>query len=195
MPIFYKLPQLTPYFKTMGTKFLKIFFAFLLLSSLQSCPNIGEGLENCNNVGCAHPDLIKITPLKTTYSQGEVITYSITIPAENDYCGTTDNLYLKTGVTNAWLVASSYLPFSGNQVTYIKGSKRSGAENWFNVAYNPNTGNYEFEAKIKLNQTGNYSFISAEYVDFIGTPKCNKNSINTNIEGMNANGKIEFLVQ
>lgn len=175
----------------MATKFLKIFFATLVLSMLQSCPGIEE---ECNDFSVPVPDLITITPLKPTYNQGEEIIYKLTIPAQNDYFGSSINLYEKTGVTHAWLLANSAL-FNDNNLTYIKGSKREGADNWFNVIYNPTNGLYELEIKVKLNKTGNYSIITAEYIDFLGNPKCNRNSIKTNIFGMNADQRIEFTVQ
>ena len=179
------------YSNIMATKFLKVFFVVLFISLLQSCPGLQE---ECNDSSVPVPDLITITPLKPTYNQGEEIIYKLTIPAENDYFGSSINLYEKTGVTHAWLLANSAL-FNGNNLTYIKGSKRDGADNWFNVIYNPANGLYELEIKIKLNKIGDYSIITAERVDFLGSPMCNRFFISTNILGKNADQRIEFTVQ
>ncbi|QFG52907.1 hypothetical protein [Chryseobacterium sp.] len=176
----------------MATKFLKVFFAALILSMLQSCPGIEE---ECNDFSVPVPDLITITPLKPTYNQGEEIIYKLTIPAQNDYFGSSINLYEKTGDTNSWYTASSTYLFDGNTVVYLKGSKRNGAENWHNVAYNSSNGNYELEIKVKLNKIGNYSMFAEDMIDFQGSPKCNRYGIKTNILGMNSDRRIEFTVQ
>jgi hypothetical protein len=178
----------------MAIKYFKIFFALLIVSVLQSCPSIGEEVCDSTEASANIPDLITIIPLKQTYSQGEEITYKLVIPSENNYFGNPVNLYQKTGVIQAWLIGNSAL-FNQNGVTYIKGSKRDGADNWFNVAYNASNGSYELEIKVKLNTVGNYSFITAERIDFLGSDKCNKNFIYTNIQGKNANQMIEFTVQ
>ena len=171
-----------------------MFFAALVLSMLQSCP-IGE--EVCDDMGSSAyiGDLITITPLKSTYAQGEEVIYKLNVPSENNYFGNSLNLYQKTGVTNAWYIASSTFLFEGNTVAYLKGSKRDGADNWHNVTYNPSNGLYELQIKVKLNKTGNYSLYADDRVDFLGEDNCNKNFIYTNIQGKNANNSIEFTVQ
>ncbi|RYF13685.1 MAG: hypothetical protein EOO42_18515, partial [Flavobacteriales bacterium] len=141
----------------MDIRIFKLFFAVLVLSMLQSCPSIGEEVCDDIEVSAYVDDLITITPLKTVYNLGEEITYKLTIAAENNYFGNNINLYQKTGDANAWYTASSLYLFEGNQVTYIKGSARQGANNWHNVSYNSTNGNYELEIKVKLDKLGDYS--------------------------------------
>lgn len=166
-----------------------------MISVLQSCPDIGE--EVCDNTEASAniPDLITITPLKQVYSLGEEITYQIIIPSENTYFGDPINVYQKTGASNGRYIASSTQLFNGNTVTYLKGSKSNGAENWHNVTYNSANGNYELEIRVKLNKTGNYSLFAEDRIDFLGSDQCNKNFIYTSIQGKNTDRKIEFTVQ
>lgn len=178
----------------MDTKYFKILFAVLIMSILQSCPDIGEEVCDGTEGSATIPDLITITPLKQVYNQGEEISYRLLIPSENNYFGNPINLHQKTGVTQAWLIGNSAL-FNQNSVTYIKGSKRDGADNWFNLVYNASNGLYELEIKVKLNTVGNYSFITAERIDFLGSDKCNRYFIYTNVKGKNTENKIEFKVQ
>lgn len=64
------------------------------------------------------------------------------------------------------------------------------------MPYNPVTGEYELEVKIKLNKTGLYSQEAAThiYVYIPGNGICNKFILDTNIVGMNQYGNIEFEV-
>ncbi len=179
----------------MGTKYFKIFFAVLIISVLQSCPSIGEEVCDGKEASATIPDLITITPLKQIYNQGEEITYQLIIPSQNNYFGNPVNLYQKTGTTDGWYIASATQLFDGNNITYVKGSKRNGAENWHNVTYNPANGNYELEIKVKLNKAGNYSLFADDRIDFLGSDQCNRNFIYTNIQGKNADNKIVFKVQ
>lgn len=180
----------------MAIRLFKIFFGILLISLLQSCPG-GVGEEVCNDMEASAyiDDLITITPLKQVYSQGEEITYRLVIPSENNYFGSSVNLYQKTGVKDAWYIASSTFLFDGNPFSYAKGSARQGSANWHNATYNPANGNYELEIKVKLNKVGNYSLYCRDFIDFLGTPKCNRNTITTTIQGKNTDNFIEFKVQ
>lgn len=179
----------------MNTKYLKIFFVVLLLSILQSCPEVGEEICDDKERSATIHDLITITPIKPIYNQGEEITYQLTIPSQNNYFGNPVNLYEKTGTANGWYIASATQLFEGNNITYMKGSKKNGAENWYNVTYNSANGNYELEIKVKLDKAGSYSLFADDRIDFIGSEKCNRNFIYTNIKGKNADNKIEFKVQ
>lgn len=175
----------------MATKLLKITGLFLLLATLTGCP----GEEDCFDMGSTAKvdNLITISPLQTTYNQGDTITFKTTIPAQNNYFGEPLNLFEKTNDFEPKLTTSSDL-FFNNQLNFIKG--RQGNEiNWFNILYNPNDGKYELEIKITLNKVGNYSFITNDSFEFQGSTKCNRYRLDTNIEGSNSEGKIEFTVQ
>lgn len=177
----------------MATKFLKVFFAALILSMLQSCPGIEE---ECNDVGNVTriDNLVKIYPLKTTYSAGEIITYKAEVPSVVNFNGENINVYQLTLDQNARLYANPIF-FDGNELTYIKGSQENYNGGWTNVTYNPLNQTYELEVKIKLLKVGNYSMISGEYFEISGNEKCNRFRIDSTIEGTNLDGKIEFTVQ
>jgi hypothetical protein len=176
----------------MDIRFFKTIFAVLLLLLLQSCPEIKEECGDIGNITRIN-NLVKITPLKTSYSAGEIITYTANIPAVINFDGNMINMYDKTLDSNARLYANPIF-FVGNQTTYIKGSKED-ENGWTNVTYNSSNQMYELEVKIKLNKLGTYSIISGEYFEVIGKDICNRYRIDSKIEGTDANGKIEFTVQ
>lgn len=179
----------------MSTKFLKISLVLLILSILQSCPSIGEEVCDGIEASATIPDLITISPLKQIYNQGDEITYYLAIPSKNNYFGDPVDLYYKTKISNGWYIASTTQLFDSNNITYIKGSKKNGAENWYNITYNSANDYYELEIKVQLNKVGNYSLFADDRIDFLGSDKCNRNFIYTNIKGKNADNKIEFKVQ
>jgi hypothetical protein len=178
----------------MVTKLLKFTGLFLLLTTLTGCPG---GDEDCFDYGSTARanDLVSITPLQTTYNQGDIVTLKVTIPAINTLFGQEFNLFEKTGDINARLVTTSRYLFNDNQVTYLKGSIENYEGGWSNVSYNNVTNDYELEILIKLNRTGYYGFITNDSFEFQGSTKCNRYRLDTNIEGCNGEGKIEFTVQ
>lgn len=176
----------------MVTKLLKITGLFLLLATLTGCP----GEEDCFDMGSTArvDDLIKIQPLQTTYNQGDFITFKTEIPAQNNYFGEPINLFVNTNDFEATLSTSYSYLFIGNELTFLKGSQGNEI-NWFNVTYNPSTSIYELEINIKLNKIGSYSLYTNDPIHFQGSTKCNRYRLDTNIEGWNSEGKIEFNVQ
>ncbi len=175
----------------MVTKLLKFTGLFLLLTTLTGCP----GDEDCFDYGSTARanDLVSITPFQTMYNVGDVITYKINIPATNNYFGEQLNVFEKTNDLNARIYINPII-FLDNEITYLKGSIEAYGGGWSNVLYNGN-GNYELEIKIKLLKSGLYLFNSGEYLEFQGSTKCNRYRLDTNIEGCNSEGKIEFTVQ
>ena len=67
----------------MGTKLLKLTSLLLLAATLTGCP----GEEECFAPAAITQvdDLILISPFQQIYNQGDVITFSVTIPATNNY--------------------------------------------------------------------------------------------------------------
>jgi len=177
----------------MGTKLLKFTVLFLLLATLTGCPG---GDEDCFDMGSTArvDNLIKISPLQTTYNQGDIITFKIEIPAQNNYFGEPINIFERTNDLEATLSTSYSNLFIGNELTFIKGSQGNEV-NWFNVPYNSINGMYEFELNIKLNKIGFYSLYTNDPIHFQGSTECNRYRLDTNIEGRNSEGKIEFNVQ
>jgi hypothetical protein len=177
----------------MGTKLLKFTSLFLLLTTLTGCPG---GNEDCFDYGSSTrvDNLVKITPLQSTYNIGDIITYKIIIPSTNTFFGEQINLFEKTNDFNARIYINPII-FNDNEVSYIKGSIEAYGGGWSNVSYNSENGTYELEINIKLLKSGLYSFYSGEYLEFQGSTECNRYRLDTNIEGWNSEGKIEFNVQ
>lgn len=171
-----------------------IILLFVLTTFLCSCPDITEDCVDGTSNITSIDDLVKIVPLKTSYSVGEVITYKAELPSVINFSGKDIDVYQETNDNNARLYANPIF-FNGNEVTYIKGSIESYNGGWTNVTYNPSTQKYELEVSIKLIKAGLYSMISNENFEFVGSEICNRFRIDSNIEGINADGKIEFIVQ
>lgn len=176
------------------------FLGILLI--LCACPSSRN--EDCNDEGSQAwvDNLIKISPLKSTYQQGEEITIECSIPSENNFFGgVTRDIFNETNDANGRLTLASYLNkdlYTNNQISYLTGSLAENTMGWFNMTYNVSTKNYELHLKIKLNRVGSYkigSSINSQYIDFQGTSYCNRMRINTGIQGGDTTGNIEFIVQ
>lgn len=177
----------------MGTKLLKFTGLFLLLTTLTGCPG---GDDDCFDYGASVriDNLITISPLQSTYNQGDIITFKTGIPAQNNYFGEPINLFEKTNDLSATLVTRYSELFVGNNIIFVKGSQGN-YPNWFEVTYNSLLNIYELEVKITLTKAGNYILNTNDSFEFQGSTKCNRYFIDTNIEGWNSEGKIEFNVQ
>jgi len=171
----------------MAIKIIKhLLEVFLLLTILTGCPSNDDciGLDNISN----SPDLIKIIPLQNTYQLGDEISFEISISNE------LDGIYLFNETNdNYGLLTSNNFLFLENELTFIKGSQGE-YSNWFNMPYNMSNERYELKILVKLNKVGIYSFFTDDYVEIIGEDLCNRFRIDTNIEGMNSDRKIEFEV-
>lgn len=163
------------------------------MTTLTGCPG---GDEDCFDYGATArvDNLVIITPFQPTYNVGDIITYKVTIPSSNMFFGESVNLFEKTKDNNARIHINPII-FNGNEITYTKGSIEAYDGGWSNVSYNNENDNYELEINIKLLRSGLYSFFSGEYLEFQGATKCNRYRLDTNIEGGNSEGKIEFTVQ
>ena len=179
----------------MATNFIKLIaisFASLLLNGCN--PSI-IGEEDCDDIGriAVVENLITITPLKTTYQQGEEVIFKLDVPSQNSYFGNPVDIYQQTNLATGWLITNSLL-FDNNILVFTKGSRKEGASNWFNLNYNLQNQMYELEIKVKLNRVGNYQIITADAIDFLGTPRCNRYSIRTKIMG-HVDNVINFTVE
>ena len=179
----------------MQFKFIKIAGLFLLATTLTGCPEEAD----CNDAGggiSRKDDLILLTPLQTVYNAGDIVTFKISIPATNNYFfnGESINLLQETNDYEPLLITVDNL-FTGNQLTFVKGSQ-SEKVNWFNLIYNNVNQLYELEIQIKLNKIGNYIIMSSESVEFQGSSKCNRFRLDTNIlHSVTGPGDFEFTVQ
>lgn len=139
-------------------------------------------------------DIFILEPLQDTYQKGDVVTFKGSIANMSPYFAEPNvNLFEVTGVDTAWLIGGATALFDDNSIYYIKGSKREGASNWYNMPYSEIGDEYEYEVKITLNRTGAYSFHSSYLIDIIGEG-CNTYNFATNIAGANADNRIEFQV-
>ncbi|WP_396179673.1 hypothetical protein [Flavobacterium sp.] len=174
----------------MGTKLLKLTSLLLLAATLTGCP----GEEECFAPAAITQvdDLILISPFQQIYNQGDVITFSVTIPATNNYFndGTEINLLEATNAFEARLICTDQI-FIGNNVEFVKGSPGS-VNGWFNLIYNNENQLYELEIKVTLNKIGTYTIYTADSIAFQGEKICNRYTIETNIID-NEPGRSDFI--
>lgn len=179
--------------------FIKIFlFLILFISCIrkdEECFTI-TGVSTIDN-------LVIITPLQTTYNQGDVITVKMNIPSKNNYfTGTASDIFLQTQDLLGTFILRSSLGsnitlFTDNIVTYIKGNQDGEVTGKFNVPYNWQTDAYEFEVKVKLNRLGNYTLNggrSSDDITFVGSDKCNVIILYTNKLGVTLPNDFNFTV-
>ncbi len=176
-------------------EYLKRFYKiiFIILISITSSCNISMGEPDTGTITTTKLELIKISPIQQVYNQGDFITLKLDFPAINNYFdGTSINLLQSTNDYDAQLSLFFNQLFIDNEVILVKGNQGQ-YSNSFYVIYNPNNGNYELEVKIKLNRTGNYSFINGGNI-IIRKSKYFYYNIDTNIEWTNNADQISFTV-
>lgn len=171
-------------------KIMYVLGSFLLLNLLFNCD---PPREFCDDMGSQAQvdDLVILTPLQATYQQGDEVVLKLFISADESYFG--GNIYERTGDETAVLMLGSSVLFTNNELSFIKGSQGT-YPNWFNMPYNPITGEYQLEVKIKLNRTGIYTQSANLYMRIVGNSYCDTFLLDTNISGDNEEGNIEFEV-
>lgn len=174
---------------------LKFFYRviFILLISITSSCNLSMGEPDTGTITTTKLELIKISPVQQVYNQGDFITLKLDLPSINNYFdGPSVNLLQSTNDYDAQLALLFSQLFVDNEVTVLKGNQGE-FSNWFYAIYNPNNGNYELEVKIKLNRTGNYSFVNGGNI-VVKKSKYFIYYMNTNIEWTNNSDQINFTV-
>ena len=175
----------------MNTKNMISVLLFMMMTFM-GCP----GEEDCNDLAydVTVPNLAAITPLKALYEKDETITFSLIVPSENNYFGTTVDIFQQTQDRAPLFSFSSRQPFEGNTVNVIKGAKAKYVNQHY-LHYNADNHSYELMIEITLNTVGEYSIFSyGDRIHFQGDSYCNRFLIETNVEGTNADYKIEFEV-
>ncbi|MGB0186515.1 MAG: hypothetical protein ACPF88_06220 [Flavobacteriaceae bacterium] len=159
-----------------------------MMMTFMGCP----GEEDCNDLAsnARIPDLVTISPLKTTYKQGDEIILSLTIPSENNYFGTTVDIFKATGDNNPLAYGDDNL-FIDNQVLVTTGNQGK-YSNQFHLKLVDH--NYVLEVRIILNRLGYYNHDGIYIINFQGDSYCNRFFIKTNILGVDYDYRIEFEV-
>ncbi len=177
----------------MVTKIFKKISLFSLLFTLLACPS----LDPCVASGgqeITEPNLITISPLQDNYSVGDEIIISMILTSEQSFPNETIDIYQKTQIEDEQLQNSElHKIIEYNPFTVLEGNY----ENYNPILYHYSQENeYRFKIKVTLNELGNYSLFSDTEIYFKDpNDDCNSYGINTNIEGMNDNKKIEFIVE
>jgi hypothetical protein len=176
----------------------KILLPFIFL--LYACPNEIVSLDQCNlqNRIANINGLSTITPLQSTYSIGDEVLFSLSVPSENNYFGNV--LDIRQNILNQTARLESGIDnlFKGNDVTVIKGEYNMISDDLdrMYLLYNFENNSYELIVKIKFLKPDNYSLnVRNEKIFFIGNPICNAYIINTTVAGHNEDFLINFTVQ
>ncbi len=179
---------------------MKKIFLLPIIFLLYACPNEIESLDQCNlqNRIANVNGLSTITPLQSTYSIGDEVLFSLSVPSENNYFGNV--LDIRQNIVNQTARLESGIDnlFNGNDVTVLKGVYYIINDNLYDreLVYNFENNSYELIVKVKFTKPGNYSLnVSNEKIFFIGNPICNAYIINTTVAGYNEDFIINFSVQ
>ncbi len=183
----------------MAIKMYSRFLGFFILIALLGCPP-----ADCTFVTrtAVIPNLVKIEPQKTIYNIGDVIIYSAEIPSQVDNFGTTNqriNLFEETKVSNTILEGSEIHTFNSNSIELVEGATELINNTLVaKLKYYPDSKMYKFKAKITLSKSGNYILNGVNLLRAYFDNKkeyCIEYVIDTNIEGANERGRIEFVVE
>lgn len=174
----------------MKTLFIIIFLlpTIIMTTCREDCvsvENLGE--ENIANI-------MSLTPLQASYQQGTQFTVAINLPASNNFFNEPINLFDATEDESALIVLDDDNLFANNSLTFVKGSQGE-FPNWFFLPYNPQTGMYELEIQITLDNLGDYSQrkFGKIYLGPSNPNACTAYRINTQF--MNIEGQfVEFTV-
>ncbi len=177
----------------MVTKILKNISVFVILLTLTACLSLDPCVTSVKSATV--PNLIKILPLQTSYSVGDVIEVSIILPSSNYFFNNEFNdIYQETSIN--WVElnnAEIYKVIEGNSFIINEGSY---SEYIPKLNYYPDENEYRFKVTITLNNIGEYSIWADGLIYFKNdNDVCTTFSLGTNIEGMNENEKIEFTVE
>lgn len=178
----------------MVIKILKRTSLLFVLLILWGCPSLDPcGASVSQEI--TKSDLITISPLQETYSIGNSVILSMVLPSEQTFSdGTQIDIYQKTQIENEPFHYSAFHEiFENNTFTVLEGNY----ENFTPILYYYSSENeYRFKFKVTLNELGSYSLYAKAEIYFKDpNDDCNSYGINTNIEGMNENSKIEFIVE
>lgn len=145
---------------------------------LCGCPDEND----CDDLGIIAyiTDLVKISPIQSQYSEGDLITITASIPASNAYFGSEANILNATGDNFGRLYITAGNLFDGNDVIYLRGFE-DGNFNWFAMPYDPITASYEVKIQLRLNRIGTYNINPFNNIEFIGNG-CNRYFIETTFE-------------
>lgn len=172
---------------------VKFIFSLFLLSLLQSCPEREVVDVDCNDPYHIVPDLATISPLKATYSQGDIITYKLIVESSNSYVnGENVNIREKSSAENGTFQPDLKNLLLGNEEVIVKGQKVG--QSGYLVVFNSATNVYELDFNVKLNRKGLYEFPSSGTIEFKKDQYCVSFSYITFVKGETAEGKIKFEV-
>lgn len=165
---------------------------FIVLLTLIGCP-IDPCIGNVRNTTI--PDLIKISPLQSNYLIGEEIEISMILPSENILLnGESYDVYEDTSIDLVDInIVELYKFFQDNTYQIIEGDY----DDYFaKLIYYADENEYRFKANISLSNPGTYSIHAKGSIFFRKDDSaCTALSIDTNIEGMDENNVIEFVVE
>jgi hypothetical protein len=178
----------------MSTNRFKLWWLLLVVPFLIGCP-FGEepcpfnDWERITTI----EDLIFISPMKDSFSQGEIVTFELTIPDSIFIYDKVISLNKETGDISPKLITHSEL--FNNNILDFKYGLRGSEKNWFHLEYLPEKEIYSLEVLVSLKRLGEYRIATAtNETIFRGKEKCNWYEVRTRLEGTNGGPFLEFVV-
>lgn len=153
-----------------------------------SCEPECEVIENWEAKD--YVDIVEVTPLESTYTQGTELTLKVDLPASNSFFENQVNLFNSSDDRSALLVLDDDI-FVGNSLTFLKGSQGK-FSNWFLLPYNFQTARYELVVTINLEQPGSYVLRNYGYIE-VGPSGCPDYILNILFQGIEGQD-FEFSV-
>lgn len=181
----------------MTTKILYRSLIFVSIFLFACCDPLGEPLCGGSGGDVIVDDLVTVTPLQTSYQQGDSITIRTNIPNINNYFGLELNMIAATYDPLGSMTFGSIQVLTDQNEVIIEKGLQGDAFNHFELPYNPETGNFELELRVKLNRVGAYSFHTGNSEVFFlkGNDPCNTYTIGTNFQGRDENNIFSFTVE
>jgi len=140
--------------------------------------------------------------LQTVYAVGDKIYLTIIVPSSIESFGNTGetvDLFQETGDLESFFGAPPVFYFAEDEIEVIEGRTEIQNETLVGyVEYNAEAQEYRFIAMITLTQVKHYIINGHNLMLGFGGdgyPVCHKYLIHTNIEGINEQGNIEFVVE
>lgn len=163
------------------------------MATLTGCPMDEDVLGPINKEAYIN-DLMTITPLLTTYNQGDEIIIKIEIPATNSYFGSEVNMLAQTN--NFIARFETNFPLFYNTILDIKGyhTESNGFKDFF-LIYNPVNQIYEIELNVKLNEIGVFDYTLGYQTIKILKKDGSAFIIHTSIVGIDKTQPYQFIVQ
>lgn len=154
---------------------------------LMSC---GPSLKDCDVLSGFEEGLVVVTPIQPIFRQGDTLTISCNIPAQNGYFLRNRNIFDEIGDAQATWTFVNGREIIRNQQLIVRKGFLDGP--FFIAVYDAACDCYEFEADLVLSEVGSYNTSTVNTFDFLNN--CDGFSLETTFPWVNQPNLLEFEV-